>query len=184
MSSPRFTMQDFENWFSDRADAFAWVRGADVRPHPAGFARSSGMSLHTPFDANRYAEEFHREGFFIREGIFADIDLERLRSAVAEIPNGEEVRRKGGVYGVRNYPRVWSGRIGSARRISGHCGCWPAPRSLCAHSDRPRGYNRTCQQDRAHSGAGDEGAPSVIAASRFPRPKESTGMWRSHQHPC
>jgi hypothetical protein len=52
------------------------------------------MSLHTPFDANRYAEEFHREGYFIREGVLADVEVERLRSAVAEIPNGEEVRRK------------------------------------------------------------------------------------------
>src|SRR4051794_39725386 len=60
------------------------------------------MSLHTPFDANRYAEESHREGFFIREGVLADVEVERLRSAVAEVPNGEEVRRKRGVYGVRN----------------------------------------------------------------------------------
>jgi hypothetical protein len=60
------------------------------------------MSLHTTFDANRYAEEFRCEGYFIREGVLEDVEIERFRTAVDEIPNGEQVRRKHGVYGVRN----------------------------------------------------------------------------------
>jgi hypothetical protein len=60
------------------------------------------MSHHTPFHADRYAEGFQREGYSIREAVLADVEVERLRMAVAQIPNGEEVRRKRGVYGVRN----------------------------------------------------------------------------------
>jgi hypothetical protein len=60
------------------------------------------MPSEAPFEADRYAQEFAREGFFTCEGVLADLEVKRLRTAVARIPNGEEVRRRRGVYGVRN----------------------------------------------------------------------------------
>ena len=60
------------------------------------------MSSECRFEADRYAQEFAREGYFNCEGVLSELDVECLRTAVAEIPNGEEVRRKRGVYGVRN----------------------------------------------------------------------------------
>ena len=54
------------------------------------------------FKADRYAQEFARDGYSIAEGVISDVEVEFLRTAVSRIPTGEEVRRKGGVYGVRN----------------------------------------------------------------------------------
>jgi Phytanoyl-CoA dioxygenase (PhyH) len=54
------------------------------------------------FKADRYAQEFARDGYSIAEGVISDDEVESLRTAVSRIPIGEEVRRKGGVYGVRN----------------------------------------------------------------------------------
>jgi hypothetical protein len=54
------------------------------------------------FEADRYARDFARNGYFIQEGVISDPDVDHLRTAVARIPNGEEVRRRRGVYGVRN----------------------------------------------------------------------------------
>ena len=53
-------------------------------------------------DADRYAEALLREGYFIREGVLSDGEVDGLRTALALIPDGEEVRRRRGVYGVRN----------------------------------------------------------------------------------
>ena len=55
-----------------------------------------------PVDLSGYAIAFHRDGYFVRDGVVSDEEVQRLRSAVDAIPNGEEVRRKRGVYGVRN----------------------------------------------------------------------------------
>ena len=60
------------------------------------------MPGEAPFEGDRYAREFARDGYFIREDVISDVEVERLRTAVAAIPNGEEVRRRRGVYGVRN----------------------------------------------------------------------------------
>src|SRR5690348_13407538 len=60
------------------------------------------MPSEFPFQADRYAEEFAREGYSIREGVLSNVEVEHLRTALAQIPNGGEVHRKRGVYAVRN----------------------------------------------------------------------------------
>jgi ectoine hydroxylase-related dioxygenase (phytanoyl-CoA dioxygenase family) len=60
------------------------------------------MTIQADFDPREYARTFHRDGYFIRNGIVADDVVQRLRLAVAAIPNREEVRRRRSVYGVRN----------------------------------------------------------------------------------
>ena len=60
------------------------------------------MPSDSPFEADRYAQDFAREGYSIREGVLSDVEVDCLRTAVARIPDGEEVRRKRGVYGVGN----------------------------------------------------------------------------------
>ncbi len=60
------------------------------------------MASDSQFETDRYAQAFARDGYFVRDGVISEVDVECLQTAVAEIPNGEEVRRKRGVYGVRN----------------------------------------------------------------------------------
>jgi ectoine hydroxylase-related dioxygenase (phytanoyl-CoA dioxygenase family) len=60
------------------------------------------MASEAPIDANRYAHEFARDGYFRCEGVLSDDEVEHLRTAIAEIPERQEVRRRRGVYGVRN----------------------------------------------------------------------------------
>ena len=60
------------------------------------------MDAPTKLDSVRYAASFRRDGYFIRDGVLASDELERLRVALASLPNGEEVRRKRSVYGIRN----------------------------------------------------------------------------------
>lgn len=54
------------------------------------------------FDPHEYATAFARDGYAIRDDVIAEGMVERLRSAVAAIPDREEVRRRRNVYGVRN----------------------------------------------------------------------------------
>src|SRR5262245_32043464 len=60
------------------------------------------MPSHGVLEADRYAQQYAREGYFICEGVLEDDRVERLRTAIAGIPDREEVRRRRGVYGVRN----------------------------------------------------------------------------------
>lgn len=60
------------------------------------------MDVSTYVDTEHYAAAFARDGYFIQEGILSTEEVEHLRIAVAQIPNGDAVRRKRGVYGVRN----------------------------------------------------------------------------------
>ena len=60
------------------------------------------MDVSTDFDTERYAADFERDGYFIWEGVHSTEEVEQLRAAVSQIPNGAAVRRKRGVYGVRN----------------------------------------------------------------------------------
>jgi hypothetical protein len=60
------------------------------------------MPSQAPFEADLYAREFIREGYFICKGVLSDDEVEHLRTAIAAIPEREEVRRRRGVYGVRN----------------------------------------------------------------------------------
>ena len=60
------------------------------------------MDVSTDFDTVRYAADFERDGYFIREGVLSTEEVEQLRKAVSQIPDGDAVRRKRGVYGVRN----------------------------------------------------------------------------------
>ena len=55
----------------------------------------------TATDVN-YARTFAEEGYFVADGVLADVDVERLRVAISQLPDREEVRRRKGVYGVRN----------------------------------------------------------------------------------
>src|SRR5690348_11395589 len=54
------------------------------------------------FDAAIYAASFRRDGYFICQDVLSHLEVAKLRQAIAEIPSGEEVRRKRSVYGVRN----------------------------------------------------------------------------------
>jgi hypothetical protein len=63
---------------------------------------SAGMPGEALFQGDDYARAFARDGYFIREGVISEAEVESLRMAVARVPNGEEVRRKRRVYGVRN----------------------------------------------------------------------------------
>jgi hypothetical protein len=74
------------------------------------------MTSEDTFRPDRYAESFARDGYFISEGVLDDDEVGRLRTAVAEIPNGEEVRRKRGVYGVRNLLEICPAVQGLARQ--------------------------------------------------------------------
>jgi ectoine hydroxylase-related dioxygenase (phytanoyl-CoA dioxygenase family) len=49
-----------------------------------------------------YARQFAETGYFVAEQVLSEIDIERLTSAIASLPSGEEVRRRQGIYGVRN----------------------------------------------------------------------------------
>src|SRR5213592_457030 len=60
------------------------------------------MVTRTDFHATEYAMTFHRDGYFIHNDVVADEMVQRLRLAVAAIPQREEVRRRRNVYGVRN----------------------------------------------------------------------------------
>jgi len=64
------------------------------------------MQIPPEFNPTQYAERFERDGFSIFDRVLKDEDVEQLRSAVASIPEGEEVRRKRSVYGVRNLLEV------------------------------------------------------------------------------
>jgi len=64
------------------------------------------MNVQPEFDAAQYANEFRQNGFAVVGSVFSNETIERLRSAIASIPRGEEVRRKGNVYGVRNLLEV------------------------------------------------------------------------------
>jgi hypothetical protein len=58
------------------------------------------------FDALSYAQTFRRDGYSICENVLSAKEVEELRHAVAEIPAGDEVRRRGNVYGVRNLLQI------------------------------------------------------------------------------
>ena len=60
------------------------------------------MTAPVDIDLSEYTIAFRRDGYFVRDGVVSDEEVQRLRVAVDAIPNGEEVRRKRGVYGVRN----------------------------------------------------------------------------------
>ncbi|MEO2090228.1 MAG: hypothetical protein ABGY75_12110, partial [Gemmataceae bacterium] len=49
-----------------------------------------------------YARTFAESGYFTADGVLSDADVERLQVAIAQLPDREEVRRRKGVYGVRN----------------------------------------------------------------------------------
>jgi ectoine hydroxylase-related dioxygenase (phytanoyl-CoA dioxygenase family) len=53
-------------------------------------------------DTGELAATFERDGYFIRDDVVAPEMVDRLRSAVAELPERDEVRRRRNVYGVRN----------------------------------------------------------------------------------
>jgi Phytanoyl-CoA dioxygenase (PhyH) len=74
------------------------------------------MPFETAFEADQYAQEFVLEGYFVREGVVSDGEVEDLRTAVARIPDGEEVRRRRGVYGVRNLLEICPAALELARQ--------------------------------------------------------------------
>jgi hypothetical protein len=60
------------------------------------------MDGQTSFDPIFYATNFRRDGYFICDRVISTHDVQQLRDAVAALPNGQEVRRKRSIYGVRN----------------------------------------------------------------------------------
>lgn len=54
------------------------------------------------FNPAAYAADFHEAGFAVIPHLLELDAVERLRDAIASIPDGDAVRRKAGVYGVRN----------------------------------------------------------------------------------
>jgi hypothetical protein len=57
-------------------------------------------------DATAYADAFRRDGYFVYENVLSCSEVDELRQAIAEIPERDEVRRKRGVYGVRNLLQI------------------------------------------------------------------------------
>lgn len=49
-----------------------------------------------------FASNYDRDGYFLAEDVLAPEQVERLRDAIASIPNGTEVRRRGTIYGARH----------------------------------------------------------------------------------
>jgi hypothetical protein len=60
------------------------------------------MDISTDCHGERYAAGFARDGYFIQEGVLSTDEVEYLRTAISQIPDGDAVRRRRGVYGVRN----------------------------------------------------------------------------------
>jgi hypothetical protein len=60
------------------------------------------MDFEAAFNAARYTAAFRDDGYFICDEVISSGDVERLRRAVADLANRQEVRRKRSVYGVRN----------------------------------------------------------------------------------
>jgi hypothetical protein len=54
------------------------------------------------FDAARYAAAFRSDGYFVCNDVIPFDEVERLRQSISGLADGEEVRRKRSVYGVRN----------------------------------------------------------------------------------
>ena len=53
--------------------------------------------------AAHYAEDFRRDGYFIRDRVVSAAEVERLVAALTAITDGEEVRRRQrSIYGIRN----------------------------------------------------------------------------------
>src|SRR5262245_31422379 len=64
------------------------------------------MHFQSNLDPVAYAASFRRDGYFICENVVSLEEVEALRRAIAEIPSGDEVRRKRSVYGVRNLLQI------------------------------------------------------------------------------
>jgi ectoine hydroxylase-related dioxygenase (phytanoyl-CoA dioxygenase family) len=52
------------------------------------------------------AAQFAEHGYFIAEDVLSQGDVERLRKAIADLPQNENVRKRQGVYGVRHLLEV------------------------------------------------------------------------------
>lgn len=52
------------------------------------------------------ALQFANDGYFIADGIVSADEVDRLRHAIADLPQSEQVRRRQGVYGVRNLLQI------------------------------------------------------------------------------
>ena len=60
------------------------------------------MSNQVVQDESTYRQQIDRQGFGIIEGVVSANEVERLRAAIRALPEGEEIRRRTNVYGVRN----------------------------------------------------------------------------------
>lgn len=60
------------------------------------------MDERRAFDPIDYAARYARDGYAVIPDVLSAGDIERLRAAIVRIPDGEAVRRKRSVYGVRN----------------------------------------------------------------------------------
>jgi ectoine hydroxylase-related dioxygenase (phytanoyl-CoA dioxygenase family) len=58
------------------------------------------------FDPVTYADSFRRDGYYLCEHVLSHAEVDELRQAIDEIPDGDEVRRKRNVYGVRNLLQI------------------------------------------------------------------------------
>lgn len=64
--------------------------------------RLPSLFLKHSFHVDAYAAGFRENGCSVTEPVLDRDTVERLRTAISAIPDGEEVRRKRNVYGVRN----------------------------------------------------------------------------------
>ena len=60
------------------------------------------MTALSTLNPTAYRARIHRDGFAVVEGVLSPERVEGLRAAIAALPEGEEVRRRKDVYGVRN----------------------------------------------------------------------------------
>ncbi len=60
------------------------------------------MDAPIEIDPEPYAAIFQQDGYYVCEDVISTVEVGRLRDSIASIRHGEEVRKKRGVYGVRN----------------------------------------------------------------------------------
>jgi hypothetical protein len=60
------------------------------------------MNYRTPMDTNSFRHRLDRDGFAVIPDILPPDAVEALRRAISGLTEGDAVRRRGGVYGIRN----------------------------------------------------------------------------------
>jgi ectoine hydroxylase-related dioxygenase (phytanoyl-CoA dioxygenase family) len=90
---------------ADTPTPFLIVHSFSMGERGADFMDQLEDRMSAPVDASQPQTPSHHydsAGYFIEECVFGEDEIDRLRQAIADIPNRSEVRKRQGVYGVRN----------------------------------------------------------------------------------